>query len=60
MFFRLRILSWLSLLKCVVKVSVRLVGWSVICYKEVVEDFRPNAHCQKSILVTILTSTVWR
>jgi len=36
------------------------VGWSVICYYEVVEGVRPNAHGQKSISVTILTSTAWR
>jgi len=27
---------------------------------EVVEGFRLNAHCQKSILDTILTSTAWK
>jgi len=30
-------------------VSVLLVGWSMICYSEVVEGFHTDAHCQKGI-----------
>ena len=40
--------------------SFFLVRWSVICSQDCCFMASPKAHCQKSISVTIFTSTAWR